>query len=570
MTMALGRNKTKTAVTSSAAISKKGVSQPVAIYYVDPNGSDTNSGTSPSTPWQTLSKVNGATIPAGAWVLFKGGATFTGTLSLVEGQHYGNSGAITVFGSYGTGRATIQASGNSDRGAYLVNPHHVTVQDLIFVGTGTTVSTASGVYCSNDLLSNSKLKGLTLLRLDVSGYGYDGIALYTGDTAYAANSASGWDAPLIDSCIVHDCTGNCIDYLGNGLTIQGLYGLVANAASHTNPVVRNCKVYNCTGKTGITVSHCGSGIILGQCNNALIEFCEAYNNGANNTFASGPVGIWFYECTNSVIQYCESHHNKTGVGTSDGGGFDIDGGCQNCIVQFCYSHDNYGSGYQLYQFNDSTVLALTGNTIRFNISENDGTQAPTAKGGILIGTAEASRAAPGNSIYNNTIYSSVASINGVYVYSNPDKFTTTYFCNNIFYLTGATTKLINSSTSLTPAIRFIGNLYSTVASVSIKWGASTYTSIGAWRGAFSTQETITSTNVSVSGDPLLQGTVPVGNTNGFSIAALAPYKLQSSSPAKNAGQNINSLFSINLGSIDLFGNALSAGGTANIGCYEAP
>jgi hypothetical protein len=68
---------------------------------------------------------------------------------------------------------------------------------------------------------------------------------------------------------------------------------------------------------------------------------------------------------------------------------------------------------------------------------------------------------------------------------------------------------------------------------------------------------------------LLQGTVPVGNTNGFNIAALTPYKLQSSSPAKNAGQNINSLFSINLGTIDLFGNALASGGTANIGCYEA-
>lgn len=538
----------------------------IVTYYVDPAGSDSNDGLSKDRPWQTISKVNGATIPAGARVLFKGGSTFSGQLTLVEGKHFGTAGKTIVFGSYGVGRATIQASTNSDEGIYAVNPHHLSIRDLNFVGTGTTVSTGSGIHYINDLLSNSKLLGISLIRLEVSGYGVDGIALYCGDNAYAASSSSGFTSPIIDSCVVHDCTGNCVDYTGNGITLQGFYGSGA-AASHINPVVRNCRVYNCTGKAGITVSHSGNGILLGQCIGGLVEYCEAYNNGANNTYASGPVGIWMYDSTYCVIQFCESHHNKTGSGTSDGGGFDIDGGCQNCTVQYCYSHDNYGSGYLMYQYNDAGMRALTSNTVRYNISENDGTQDPATKAAIMVGTEESTRAAPGNAFYGNTIYTTVASSNGVFILNNPDQFTTGYFCNNIFYVTGTSSKLINSSTNTTPAFRFVGNLYQ-ATSVGIKWGTTVYSTIASWRAAFTTQETVAAANTSVSGDPLFAATVPLGNINGFDPNKLIAYKTQSGSPARNAGKDILSLFSINMGTRDLYGGSIPQGSTYDIGCFE--
>ncbi|MBY3595899.1 right-handed parallel beta-helix repeat-containing protein [Rhizobium bangladeshense] len=540
---------------------------PAPIYYVDPAGSDSSDGLSPATAWQTLGKVNAATIPAGSQVLFKGGVTFSGSLMLREGQHFGAPGQTTIFGSYGTGNATIQASLNSNRGLDALNPHHVTVRDLIFVGTGQTVSTATGCHLVNDLLGNAKLSGVSLLRLDISGYGVDGIAVYTGDNAYAATSASGFDGLLIDGCLVHDCTGNATDYTGNGITIQGLYGLAANPVSHTSPVIRNCKVYNNTGTAGITVSHSGSGILLGQCSGALVEYCEAYNNGANNTYASGPVGIWFYECLNSTIQFCESHHNKTGVGTSDGGGFDIDGGCQGCTVQYCYSHDNYGSGYQIYQFSDATIKGLSGNTIRFNISENDGTQAPASKGGVLVGTAESNRAAPNNNIHNNTIYNGLASANGFYLFSNPNQFSASYFANNIVYTTGTGSKVINSSTSLTPAYLCIGNCYSS-PSTSLKWGSATYTTFSNWRTAYPAQETVAGSASFKAANPSLVGPLPVGNIGGFDPLALGSYKTQGASVCRNGGQNINSLYGIDPGPRDLFGNAVPQG-VNDIGCFES-
>jgi parallel beta-helix repeat protein len=80
-------------------------------YYVSPSGSDSNSGTSPLSPWRTVTQVNRASpnFKPGDGVLFQGGATFSDT-TLMPGWGdpiYGVAGAPIVFGSYGTGRATI-------------------------------------------------------------------------------------------------------------------------------------------------------------------------------------------------------------------------------------------------------------------------------------------------------------------------------------------------------------------------------------------------------------------------------------------------------------------------------
>ncbi|MHC4158402.1 MAG: right-handed parallel beta-helix repeat-containing protein, partial [Planctomycetota bacterium] len=49
-------------------------------YYVSPSGNDGAAGTSPSTAWQTISKVNTVDFDPGDGVLFEGGETFSGGL----------------------------------------------------------------------------------------------------------------------------------------------------------------------------------------------------------------------------------------------------------------------------------------------------------------------------------------------------------------------------------------------------------------------------------------------------------------------------------------------------------
>jgi parallel beta-helix repeat protein len=74
-------------------------------YYVSPNGSDSNSGTSPSSPWRTVKRVNAATLAPGDGVLFEGGAMFSEEALMPKSS--GTSGSPIVFGSYGTGDANL-------------------------------------------------------------------------------------------------------------------------------------------------------------------------------------------------------------------------------------------------------------------------------------------------------------------------------------------------------------------------------------------------------------------------------------------------------------------------------
>src|SRR5579872_5567259 len=75
-------------------------------YYVSSSGgSDGNSGTSPSSPWKTIVKVNSHGLLAGDSVFLKSGDVFTEPLNL---NYSGHSNAHIVFSTYGgTARAVF-------------------------------------------------------------------------------------------------------------------------------------------------------------------------------------------------------------------------------------------------------------------------------------------------------------------------------------------------------------------------------------------------------------------------------------------------------------------------------
>lgn len=72
-------------------------------YYVSTSGDNSNNGTTTSTPWATVAKVNGTSFTAGDSILFKAGDEWTsGTMQLVVPSS-GSSGNPITFGSYGAG-----------------------------------------------------------------------------------------------------------------------------------------------------------------------------------------------------------------------------------------------------------------------------------------------------------------------------------------------------------------------------------------------------------------------------------------------------------------------------------
>ena len=70
-------------------------------YYVSPTGSDSNSGTSPTSPWQSLTKVDSTSFAPGDNILFQAGGNWYGQQLNITSS--GTATAPITISSYGTG-----------------------------------------------------------------------------------------------------------------------------------------------------------------------------------------------------------------------------------------------------------------------------------------------------------------------------------------------------------------------------------------------------------------------------------------------------------------------------------
>jgi hypothetical protein len=369
---------------------------------VSPNGNDANSGTSASEPFQTLAKLSTLTLNAGDRIYFEAGQTFPGNLILHPGSTDA-SNPVFINTYPADGQATIVAGAGAD-GVLLEDFPGIDISHLKvtapLAGNGRPTNPYSGI---NVRVVNSS-QGVFYTRIhdvEVSGFNKPGIYLNSKRT----------DAGLIN-----------VEVVNADLHHNGSAGLYSDAPYPT--IVHY----------GITLSHVsasynsgdgnlqdnsGSGIVLSGVEGGLINECEAFENGSyNQATKGGPMGIWCWDARNVTIQYCYSHHNRTT--TKDGGGFDIDGGSENCTIQYCYSAYNEGEGYGLFEF--GSPLPWRNNTMRFNISYQDGLKFDA---GALHLWAENGKTLEHATIYNNTF-------NGprgvVFVNNN---FSNSRFANNI-------------------------------------------------------------------------------------------------------------------------------------------
>jgi hypothetical protein len=108
-------------------------------YYVSPTGNDANSGTSPTSAWKTLPRVQQqmSQLQPGDQVLFERGGKYAGTLTLFRS---GSAAQPIVYGAYGTGAKPIitgatrvtgwtQYQGNIWRATVEGTPEYVIVND---------------------------------------------------------------------------------------------------------------------------------------------------------------------------------------------------------------------------------------------------------------------------------------------------------------------------------------------------------------------------------------------------------------------------------------------------------
>ena len=355
-------------------------------YYVSLLGDDSNVGTSKTSAWQSIERVNAAQLLPGDSVLFQANQVFLGNLYFAD-QRTGQVEKPITVSSYGFGRATIDAGAGA--GCIVKNMGGIHLRNLNFIGAGASKNTNSGILFSHTLPGRVRLGDIRIHRVDVSGFKHSGICFRSEPPD---QSRSGFCDVSITSVTSHD-NGDA------GISCIGAWNPEREGYAHANFYVGNCSVYRNAGIPG-KGSHSGNGIVLAQIDGALIEHCRAYENGSLNDYeGGGPVGIWVWDANRVVIQFNESHHNRTGS-RKDGGGFDLDGGVRNSTIQHNYSHDNDGPGYLLAQF--SGARAFYGNVLRHNVSVNDGRK--NRYGSIHLWSTGASGGITDTVFYANTVF----------------------------------------------------------------------------------------------------------------------------------------------------------------------
>jgi hypothetical protein len=475
----------------------------VAIYYIASGGSDSNSGLSSGAPWQTISKVNAATLVAGDTVSFNRGDTFSGTLTITNSGTNGNP--ITI-GAYGSGALPIISCGNA-RGVYLQNCSYVTVQDLTITGVGVVAATGTMADSSTSFRygidvestgTGSAYAGITIQRCTVQNV-FGGIFVH----ADAASTPAGFSGLTITSCTITEALGLGVYVYGSlaAASSGSPYFLAKGRTTHANITVSRCditNVYACPSAVFSTNNYTGSGIVVSNTTMGTIQDCYIANCGQNNDDGrGGPVGIMTIETDGVTIQRCEINHERTNG--ADGTGIDMDGGTINGIVQRCYVHDCVASPFATGTFTGSN--SNSGNVFRFNIAANNG----GAAGVHAFGNAGTI------TIERNTIQHVPAGDYAV-LHDHASEGGTWIYKNNIAITTGAKNLAFATNSGGGTGV-FQGNWYYNTSGTyrfsddtHTLSGGTAYTALAGFRGSTNLvipPETSGGSDVGGSGDPLL-------------------------------------------------------------------
>jgi hypothetical protein len=517
-------------------------------YYVSSTGSDANSGTSAGNAWATINKVNNTAFLPGDALYFEGGQTFNGNISLTS-EDANNADNLFVISSYGAGRATISAG--ASYGFYAYNTQGFSISNLIFDGGSMSTNTNSGIMLLADVSGDVKFSNISISDIEVKNFGEEGVRIIGG------KNLTGYQNLALSHLSVHDVKANGIQIFG--YTAPTLIGW-----PHKNVSVSDCEVYNVPGFAD-PLSNEGNGIVISEVDGGAIQHCVAHDNGQNNSHCGGPGGIWCWDSNKVTIEFCESYKNHRGTGC-DGLGFDLDGGMTNSIIQYNYSHENDGAGYLMGQFENARPWS--NNTVRYNISENDGV-ANEGSIGLFKGPGTTMS---GANIYNNTVYVSAqagnASETAVYFQNWTTGINNVAFYNNIFFSTGGV-PLIKIPTGYSAF--FENNIYwSSGSSFSIDYQGHNYASLAAWRTATG-NEMDAGNNTGYNADPLLANTGRGGTVGfGHSLNTLKAYQIDDiSSPAYSTALNLGTRFSIDMGSTDFWGTILPGGNANSIGAGQS-
>jgi hypothetical protein len=521
-------------------------------YYVSPGGKDSNDGKSEATPWQTLTRVTSTTFGPGDTVLLEGGASFVGCPIFSYTKVKSTVEAPFTLGAYGKGPFQLTANCT---GPYL---GALTIGGVNgFVLTDGVIRGNAGGAEYGVLLNNGSGKvshGVRIQRCDISGFYTTskkdfGAEIFINGIPYGLDDISLLDNTLHGSDGVTSLDDNGVSGLGKGSNI-------------TNVLIQGNTVYDIGGKADGLNGTVGNGILMAGIDGGLAQYNVVHHGGGNTNTCGGPGGLWTFNSNKVIIQYNEVYGMGPAVpggGGCDWGAFDLDLGVTNSVVQYNYAHDNVGPGFLAFIYQ-----TWSGNTFRYNISQNDGVGADF--GGLQGVTTDLA-------FYNNTLYSKTAASSPLLIGMANGGSIGGLVANNLFVSAGgapvAGERPWNKANLA--GLQFRGNDYWVTGNFQLPWKGVTYKSLGAWAMATG-QEMQGGSLLGLTVDPLLQNPGSGMILGGYDPGALSGYLLGPSSPVIGKGLDLEVASGITPGTLDFFGHSIphKTGTGYNLGADGSP
>jgi hypothetical protein len=330
-----------------------------ATYYIDSaHGNDNNSGTSQTTPWQSLAKISATDFKPGDHILLHSNSVWQEQLAP---RTSGTANSPIVFDRYGDGaRPRIDANGAIEDAVLIRNIQQIEIHNLEITNHATSPTAPPavrrGVHILLDNFGTATHIVIDHLYIhDVSGTNEKkdngGIIFSTNGPA----TPSRFDDLRIENNIVWKVDRSAI-------AGQSYHWSRNHWFPSLNVVIRG----NYVDDIG------GDGIVPWATDGALVEYNIARN--CNRRAASFNAAIWQWSTDNTLLQWNEASETHD---TRDGEGFDSDYNSRGTIFQYNYSHDNEG-GFMLIcspgERNPAQNIGNTGTIVRRNISHNDHTR----------------------------------------------------------------------------------------------------------------------------------------------------------------------------------------------------
>jgi hypothetical protein len=347
-------------------------------YYVDSElGNDSYPGTSSDSAWQTLSRLNDTLFAPGDFILFKCEGIWTGQL-YPKGS--GEDGNPIVIDKYGQGDLPrFCGAGQVENAVYLFNQEYWEINNLdISNYSESGPALRKGMYIqAEDFGAVNHIHMKNLVVHDVNG------SMETRKNGGIFVEVTGSEKPTwFEDILVEGCEFYDVDRIGwNNMSTWMHRTMTTNNNWYPSKdiIIRN----NYFERTG------GNALIVRVSDGPVFEHNIFYNCGVKGTGNTN----YTFNCDNAIIQYNEAYGTHYTPGTPDGGGFNSDWRCKNTIIQFNYSHHNEHGGQLICNDGGVSTSFNDGSIIRYNVYVNNGHHVFRVSG------------TPTNSlVYNNTIY----------------------------------------------------------------------------------------------------------------------------------------------------------------------